>query len=145
MTARGRTPRGTAALLAVLLAAALAACGSDEDFKNDPRPPIPIELTGVIQDDRVTVSPAEIGAGPVSITIANQTDDPHTLILSGEAVDARVGPVAPTATTTIRRNLEPGTYEVRAGSEAAVTREIRPATLDVGPERETSSGDLSLP
>ncbi|HEU0024991.1 MAG TPA: hypothetical protein VFQ12_10185 [Thermoleophilaceae bacterium] len=145
MTARGKTPRGPAALLAVMLAASLAACGDDEDFANDPRPPTPIELTGVIQDDRVTVSPDRIGAGPVAITIANQTDDPHPVILSGGSVDARIKLVAPTATTTIRRSLEPGRYEVAAGSVAAVPKEIEPAILEVGPERESSSGDVSLP
>ena len=41
MTARRKTPRGPAALLAVVLAAALAACG-DEDFKNDPRQPVAV-------------------------------------------------------------------------------------------------------
>ena len=56
--------------LAVVL---LAGCGG-EDFKNEARAPIRLELSGVIQDDEVTVSPAKLGAGPVAITISNQTD-----------------------------------------------------------------------
>jgi hypothetical protein len=144
MTARGKTRRGPAALLAVALAASLAACG-EEDFKNDPRPPLPIELTGVIQSDKVTVSPAKIGAGPVLITIANQTDDPHPIILSGGSLEAHFPAVAPTDTATIQRTLAPGDYEVTAGSEAAVPKEIKPATLQVGKERPSSSDDLQLP
>jgi hypothetical protein len=144
MTARGKTPRGPAALLAVVLAASLAACG-EEDFKNDPRPPTPIELTGVIQQDKVTVSPAQVGAGPVQITIANQTDDPHPITLTGGSLEARVANVEPTDTATIQRTLAPGDYEVRAGSATAVNKEIKPAKLRVGKERASSSGDVSLP
>jgi hypothetical protein len=143
MTARRKRPRDRAAVLAVMLAAGLAACGED-DFKNEPREPVTLDLTGVIQTDGVTVSPRSIGAGPVELTVANQTDDPHELILSGP-VEARVGPVAPTATGTIRRTLEPGDYEVSAGTEAAVPVEIKPAKLRVGPLRESASGDLQLP
>ena len=144
MTARGKTPRGPAALLAVTLAASLAACG-DDDFENKPRQPVPIELTGVIQSDRVTVSPEMFGAGPVLITLANQTDDPHSVTLKGGSVASEVGPVAPTTTTTFQRTLKPGVYEVAAGSAVAVPKEIKPATLQVGPARASSSGDLSLP
>jgi hypothetical protein len=144
MSARGKTPRGIAALLALVSVAALAGCG-DEDFKNDPRAPVPIELTGVIQPGRVTVSPKNVGAGPVLITISNQTDDPHSVTLSGGSVQQRVTSVAPSDTTTIRRTLAPGTYEVTAGEAAAVAKEIRPARLKVGQERPSSSTDLSLP
>ena len=145
MTARVKRPRGRAALLAVLFAAsALAACG-DTDFKNDPRPPLPLNVTGVIQDSGITVSPAKIGAGPVVLTLSNQTDGPHELILQGGSVNARIGPVPATAAGTIRRTLAPGDYEVSAGSEEAVPEEIKPAKLTVGPERPSSSTDLQLP
>ncbi len=144
MTARSKTPRGPAVLLAVMFAASLAACG-DEDFKNEPRQPLAIALTGVIQSKQVTVSPAKVGGGPVVITIANQTDDPHTITLDGGSVHAEVGPVAPTDTATIQRTLAPGEYEVSAGSEAAVPEEIKPAVLQIGPDRESASGDLELP
>jgi hypothetical protein len=145
MSARGKTPRGSAALLALALAASLAACG-DEDFANDPRPPLPIELTGVIQSEKVTLSPTKVGAGPVLLTISNQTDQEHSVVLSGGSrADAVVEGVVPTGTATIQRTLAPGTYEVRAGSDEAVPKEIEPATLKVGRERPSSSTDLSLP
>ena len=85
------------------------------------------------------------GAGPFEITIANQTDDTHTVTLEGESVRERAGSVAPSDTLTITRSLEPGTYEVKAGSEQAVSKEIKPAVLKVGAERRDSNSDLLLP
>jgi hypothetical protein len=135
--------RGVAILGVV--AAFAAGCG-DEDFENEPRPPVTMELTGVIQDDKVTISPSRnIGAGPFSITVSNQTDAPHTLILEGESINEQVGPVEPAGTATIKQTLAPGSYEVRAGSEKAVPREIRPAVLDIGKERKDSNSELLLP
>ncbi|MFL5867478.1 MAG: hypothetical protein ACJ766_10320 [Thermoleophilaceae bacterium] len=106
---------------------------------------MPEELTGVIQQDKVTVSPNSFGAGPVLITISNQTKDAHTVTLEGDTVKERVGPVNPEDTATIQKTLPQGTYEVRAGSAVAVPKEIQPATLKVGPERRDSSNRLLLP
>lgn len=132
----------TAAVLAAGLV--LVACG-DEDFANEPRPPVPVELTGVIQDDAVTVSPSRLGAGPVLITMSNQTDSPITITLDGASIRDRVGPVPPLDTATIQKTLDPGRYEVRAGSDVALPREIRPAELEIGRERKSSSSELLLP
>jgi hypothetical protein len=134
-------------VLATFAVAALvvAGCG-DEDFENKARAPVAVELSGVIQKDEVLVSPARgLGAGPFQITLSNQTDQAHTVTLEGETVRERAGSVEPTDTITISRNLEPGIYEVRAGSEEAVTKEIRPAVLKIGAEREDSNSDLLLP
>jgi hypothetical protein len=131
------------ATLAIAALPLVVACG--EDFENTPRPPVPVGLTGVIQDDRVTVSPAEVGAGQVTITISNQTDGPKTITLEGESLTEQVGPVGPLDTAEITRTLDPGSYEVRAGSEKALRKEITPAMLAIGKERNSSSGDLLLP
>jgi hypothetical protein len=137
-----RRARATAgfAIAAVLL----AACGED-DFKNEPRPPVPVGLSGVIQDDRVTVSPAKLGAGPVLITISNQAQGARTVTLEGESIVQRAGPIQPGDTATIQRTLAPGSYEVRAGSRTALRREIVPAVLDIGAERPDSNNKLLLP
>ena len=97
-----------------IAAAIVAGCG-DEDFKNEARAPIREALTGVIQDDKVTVSPSKIGAGPVEITISNQTKADHTVTLEGESIVERQGPVAPGDTLTIQKTPDPITQ----------TREIR--------------------
>jgi hypothetical protein len=122
----------------------MAGCG-DDDFKNEARAPIREALTGVIQDDAVTVSPSKLGAGPVEITISNQTDAAHSITLVGDSVVERADPVAPGDTTTIQKTLEPGSYEVKAGSSKAVVKEIRPAVLRIGKERQNSNNDLLLP
>jgi hypothetical protein len=127
-----------------VVAALMAGCGED-DFKNEARAPVRLALTGVIQDDKVTVSPAKIGAGPVEITISNQTDSIRTITLEGESVIEREGPVQPGATATIQKTLEPGSYEVRAGSKRALRKEIQPAVLTIGKERANSNNDLLLP
>jgi hypothetical protein len=142
--------RGAAFVVGGTLSLAAAACGED-DFENRARPPVPIELTGVIQEDKVTVSPDKVPAGPILITISNQTKDAHTLTLEsrsvreGEPVRERTPPVNPEDTATIQKTLKPGTYEVRAGSEVAVPKEIDPAPLEVGPPGRDSNDRLLLP
>jgi hypothetical protein len=131
----------TVAVVAVLV----AGCG-DEDFTRKARAPVRMELSGVIQKDVVTVSPArDLGAGPFEFTISNQTDERHTVTLEGERVKVDAGSVEPTDTLTFRQTLEPGRYEVRAGSEQAVPKEIKPAVLDIGAERADSNSDLAQP
>jgi hypothetical protein len=137
--------RARAITAAVLAAGGVVAGCGEEDFANEPRPPVPVELTGVIQDDAVTVSPSRIGAGPILITISNQTRNEATITLEGASIRERVGPVPPLDTTTIQRTLDPGRYEVRAGSKVALPREIRPAALEIGRERQNSNSDLLLP
>jgi len=142
-----RRIRAGAMLASSAACLALAACGED-DFENEPRPPTPVQLSGVITEEKVTVSPDDVGAGPVVITLSNQTKDSHTVTLEssgGGTIREQVGPINPLDTATIQRTLEPGQYKVSAGSEAAVEREIEPATLDIGPERESGSDDLLLP
>lgn len=143
------TRRIRAGALTALCAAGLALSGcGEEDFENEPRPPTPVQLTGVIKDDKVTVSPHELGAGPVVITVSNQTKAAHTLTLEsadGGTIREQVGPINPLDTATLQRTLEPGEYTVSAGSETAVPREIKPATLTIGGERKSGSDDLLLP
>jgi hypothetical protein len=131
----------TCAVIAVLV----AGCG-DEDFERKARAPVKLELSGVIQKDVVTISPTRgLGAGPFEITISNQTDERHTVTLEGDTLKQDAGSVDPNDTLTFRQTLEPGRYEVRAGSEQAVPKEIKPAVLEIGAERKDSNSDLLLP
>jgi hypothetical protein len=147
MRTKTHTCRKRAAVAFLTMAALtvpLVGCG-EKDFKNEPRPAAAIALTGVIQEAKVTLSPDKVGAGPVTITISNQTGDAHTVTLEGDRVRERVGPVNPLDTATIQKTLEPGSYEVLAGSSQAVAQEIRPAELRVGKERKSSSDEVGLP
>jgi hypothetical protein len=141
-----RTPVGAAAvLMGSVLVVAMAGCGGG-DFQNKPRPPVAVELTGVIQPDKVTVSPHKIPSpGPILITISNQTKDSHTVTLEGERVKERVGPINPLDTATIQKTLSPGIYEIRAGSSVAVPKEIAPSELRVGNKRTDSSNRVLQP
>jgi hypothetical protein len=132
------------ALVATTIASLATGCG-EEDFANDPRPAVPRELGGVIQEDAVTVSPSREGAGPITLIVSNQTDDAHTVILEGESVREQVGPINPLDTATIQKTLEPGEYEVRAGSPTAQRKPIEPAVLTIGKPRKSSSDELLLP
>jgi hypothetical protein len=141
---RGFRSGAVAILAAGATVVLVTGCGSS-DFKNKPRPAVPLDLTGVIQENRVTVSPNKVGAGPIQITVSNQTKDAHTLTLEGESVRERVGPINPLDTATIQKTLREGTYEVRAGSSVAVAHEIKPATLVIGKPRKDSNNQLLTP
>jgi hypothetical protein len=133
------------AVVAVLATAVAVGCGDDEDFANEPRSPVTVELTGVIQADKLTVSPSKLGAGPVRITVSNQTERPYSVTLEGESTVQRSNTVNPGDTATLQSTLAEGSYEVRAGSDTAMRKEIAPAVLDIGSERPASNNDLALP
>jgi hypothetical protein len=137
----------TAGVLCSIAAAAagLAGCGGDDDFENKPRPAVPVQLTGVITENEVTISPDSLGAGPVVLIVSNQTQQAHTITLEGEDVREKTPLVNPLDTATIQKTLKPGSYTVKAGSERATPREIVAATLSVGPPRPSSSDELLLP
>jgi hypothetical protein len=145
-----------------------AGCGgsSGKKFANDPRPPTPTELTGVITDTEVTISPdvlplkAAKGAvesssdlpTPIKLIISNQSGKSHPVKLTGKTrdgkeVEASVGPINPLDTAEIQQTLAPGTYRIEAGNTSAVkaSEEIRPATLTVNTNHQTSSDTLLLP
>ena len=138
----GRTRDLSMLVAGVLL---LGGCGSGSHFKNDQRPPTPVQLTGVVNNNGVTISPSRIGGGPVILIIDNQTDKPHEITLEGGGKTDTVGPVNPHDTATLQQTLKPGTYTVRAGSPKAESREIEPGKLTVGEDRSSSSNELLLP
>jgi hypothetical protein len=135
----------SAAFLAAMAVGVMGGCGDDDDFENDPRPPVPAQLSGVITDSEVSVQPREIGAGPIVLIVSNQTQQSHTVTLEGPSGSEEVGPINPLDTGRIQHNLTQGTYEIRAGSDRAVEKEIGAAKLTVGPPRPSSSNDVLLP
>ena len=126
-------------------AIALVGCGGGSDFKNDPRPPVPLQLTGVITKQKVTISPNKVGAGPVVIKVSNQSGQSRTITIEGNGVQESVGPINPLDVGTLQKTLKEGRYTVKAGSETATNRAIRPATLVIGKERKSASDKVLLP
>ncbi len=126
------------AVTVVALAAGLTACGRD-DFKNDPRPPVPAEVSIKMGNGGISVSPKEFGAGLVNFTVANLTTDPLTLEIKGP-VDATTDEIPPAGTQTIKLEVKMGGYEAsdREGT-------LRPFQFTVGPERPSGQNDLLLP
>jgi len=167
MRQNGGTRLAASVLVSGSMLLVVSGCGgSDDKFKNEARPPIPIQLTGVISNEEVTVSPDKVPpppkAGqqqtakeldtPIILIISNQTEEPHTVTLTGKdrkgnPIEAQTPSINPLDTAQIQQSLPPGTYELKAGSEQAVDPEdqIGSATLTVGPNRQTSSDDLLLP
>lgn len=132
---RGRVLIFAAALVTALV---VAGCGRD-DFENDPRPPIPAEVSVKIAKDGVAVSPKEFGAGIVNFTIANLTTEPGTLAIQGP-VNADSSEIPPTGTGTIKVAMKTGSYEASVSGIAA-----RPFSFTVGPERPSGQNVLLLP
>jgi len=139
MGARSRLIVTAAALGAAL---ALAACGED-DFPNEQRPPSPIEITALINDREVKVSPStpeSVGAGLVTFTISNQSQDPATLVLEGPSDEAS-NEIPPGGTGSLKIELEEGDYLVSAGDGS----NARESQLGVGPQRPSSQNELLNP
>jgi hypothetical protein len=134
--------------LGIVCGAAFATgCGDEDDSANEPRPPAPIVVTASISNDEVSVSPRTFGAGPVSLVITNQTDASQEVRLETDEVGGtrpgiqqETGPINPADTAQLRADVREGTYRVSVSSDA-----IEPATLRVGPERESAQNDLLQP
>jgi hypothetical protein len=124
--------------MALVTALVVAGCGQD-DFKNDPRPPVPAVVSVKIAKDGIAVSPKEFGAGLVDFTIANLTTDPGTFAINGP-VDAESDEIPPAGTGTIKVDLKTGSYEASVSGVSA-----RPFSFTVGPERASGQNDLLLP
>jgi len=141
---RTATSRAVAAGIAGAAALATVGCGSTEQRPNLPRPPVRIVLTGSISTDRVSVSPRRIGAGPISLVVANLTDTTQRVTLETADRDRagirRTTPINPRDTVELRADLRTGRYTVHVA-----TGGIRAATLRTGRRRPSAQNDLLQP
>src|SRR3954453_1530426 len=103
----------------IALATTIAGCGGGKDYANDPRPPTPVNITAAISDQRVTVSPKKVGAGPVVIIIANETGEAHRVTVETDVLAADEGgikqqtaPINPDGTATLKLDMREGRYTV---------------------------------
>lgn len=132
---------------ATMVALVLAGCGSSDEYANEPRPPAPINITAVITNDRVEVSPARFGAGPIVLIIANQSGESHEITLETDepaegkpGIRQKTSPINPRGTAELQVDVPEGTYSVSAGSG-----DVRAAMLTVGATRESAQNDLLQP
>jgi len=124
--------------LLAALAVLVAGCGGD-DFENNPRPPVPAEVSAKIGDDGVAVSPREFGAGLVNLTVANLTTQPGALVIRGP-VNAESDEIPAAGTTILKVDLKTGEYEASVDGIA-----VLPAEFSVGAERPSGQNELLLP
>jgi hypothetical protein len=148
--------RNTLAIV-VLAAASATACGGGTHFANQVRPPAPVNLTVYVNDHKVSVSPSNVGAGPVVFIITNQASNAESLdvLSSGGSASqplADTGPISPQGTAQLTVNLNnPGDYTVAiapSGSTeaaAATPTGIAPALVHVGNPRQSSNNQLLQP
>ena len=140
-----RHVRTTTAVLAAI--SALAACGSDPDYANEPRPPTPINISAAITDDQITVSPRRFGAGPVVLLIANETGQAQRVTVESDELGAKTpgikqqtAPINPQGTATLKIDMAKGRYMVTVDDDA-----IEQTTVRVGRDRGSSSDQLLTP
>lgn len=144
---RTHSTRLVPALAVAGLALALSGCGEDDDYKNELRPPSPINVTAYVSPKRVSVSPATFGAGPIVVIVTNQSNASQEITFASEgAGGSGSGDVTqstlvnPGDTGQLKLDVPQGSYLVRTGDEA-----IRPATVTVGPKRESAQNQLLQP
>jgi hypothetical protein len=133
---------------AFLLALVLAGCGSTTNYANNPRPPAPIVVTGAIASDKISISPANFGAGPIELIVTNLTGASQVLTLetnnpigsSPTGISQQTSPINPQDTASLKATLTQGTYSVHVTSG-----QIKPATLQVGPSRPSAQNLLLQP
>ena len=144
---RGRDGRRHAVLAcaasAVLIA--LAGCGSEDSYKNDPRPAKTIVIAAAILPDKVSVSPAEFGAGPISLTIANETDASQRISIVKQVngqpqANEQTGPINPHDTATLKADVDEGEYTIQVEGQG-----ISPAKVTVGAPRASAQNELLQP
>ena len=141
----------------VVATSVIAGCGSSGHFANHPSPPTPVNLTVYINNQRVSVSPSSIGAGPVVLIVTNQASTAQSLTVlpagtSAAQPIADTGPINPQATAQVTVNLNtPGAYTVATApngsteAAAALPTGVRPAVLRVGHQRPSGSNELLQP
>jgi hypothetical protein len=131
----------------------VSGCGSSGHFANQPRPATPVNLSVYINNARVSLSPASVGAGEVVFIVTNQADKAETLtVRNSSQLLASTGPINPQGTGQVAVDIShPGEYSVATassgGTDAALAsrRPIAPASLRVGSPRPSSSDQLLQP
>ena len=131
--------RGRCAVAGLVVAAILVAgCGAEE-FPNDPRPAATVELSGKVDNRKVTVVPDQIGAGLATFTISNQTSDVVGLDFNGPN-DGAIDEIPAGGIDRLQLELKTGEYTI----EPSVPT-IAPGKMTVGAERPSAQNDLLLP
>lgn len=127
--------------LCLLAAVAVIAsgCETQEEYKNELKPPAVLTLSTQITNTEIAVSPRSIGAGPTRFVIGNSSDANQLVTVEGERVSRQVK-LGPGESTLFKATTYPGPLEIDADHTTADAVEVT-----VGPERESAQNDLNQP
>lgn len=117
------------------------------------RPATPVNLAVYVNDSRVSVSPASVGAGPVIFVVTNQASHAEALAITapGGSQLASTAPISPEGTTQVTVDFKPGDYTIatapRGATDAQLSQgsSIRSASIHIGRARASSSNQLLQP
>jgi plastocyanin len=127
----------------------LVGCGSASTFADKPRPATTVNLTVYVNNQRVSVSPASVGAGAVQFIITNQAAHNESVEVQDQAGSsiANTGPINPGATATVTVDFHPGDYTLSTGATSTAHQipGIVPATLHIGRARPNADNELLQP
>jgi len=130
-----------------LVVLGISACGSGKQYANNPRPATPIVITAAIAHDHVSLSPNRLGAGPVELVVANETDSSQQITLETDEINGRqagvrqrTGPINPQDTASLKADLRPGSYVLHVEGVS-----IKAARLQVGPPRPSAQNQVLQP
>ncbi len=137
-------------ILAVLALAALAlvGCGTKERTANELRPPLPIQLDASLMPKKISLSPNQIGGGPITLIVSNLTGSDQRVTFGANSpsgssdlrIDSQSATIAPNNTATMKADLTDGTYSLSVEDDA-----IPASLLSVSGQRPSAQNDLMLP
>ena len=136
-------PRKTSLTLLPLVALIFAGCGTKERTSNELRPPVPIQLNASLMPKKISLSPSQIGGGPVTLIVTEQRITFGANSPSGTSelrIDSQSATIAPNNTASMKAELSEGTYSLSVEGESIPT-----AVLNVSGERPSAQNDLMLP
>jgi hypothetical protein len=144
-TNRSRTLR--TAVLAASSLAALAGCGGGSNYKNNPRPAVPINISASVSDQQISVSPSRFGAGPIVVIVTNQSARSQEVTLESQDIGAShpgvkqtTSPINPQDTGELKVDVPEGHYVLRVGKAS-----IRPASITVAGKRRSAQNYVLQP
>lgn len=143
-----KATRKTRLALLPLVALAFAGCGTKERTANELRPPLPIQLDASLMPKKISLSPNQIGGGPITLIVSNLSGSDQRVTFganspSGSAdlrIDSQSATIAPNNTATMKADLTDGIYSLSVEDDA-----IPASLLSVSGERPSAQNDLMLP